>query len=173
MDAGRARPLVIAFALCLSACKPLTIDVGMPEAIEVGMTRRIEVRDYSGDDDEAEARELARALGRTRKRMRNRMSEIRALKNNALVGENHKGLLSRLQEPDANWEPGYVENTMREENADRLIVMQREARESRRTVEEVGIEQWNYWRRTSFPGEWVEEPGEKDGEYAWEQKEEE
>ncbi len=98
---------------------------------------------------------------------RNRMAEIQELKNNRLVGENHKGELEIRNKPAGEY-GDYVAKTVREENADRLLLMKQEADEKNVSLDQVREGQWRHWQRKSFPGEWVEV---KDGaRYRWNQK---
>jgi hypothetical protein len=57
------------------------------------------------------------------------------------------------------------------ENEDRTILMRREAKDSNRALHEVQDEQWKRRTTASYPGEWVELPGDKPNTYKWVQSE--
>jgi hypothetical protein len=98
------------------------------------------------------------------------MAEIQKLKDNRFVGEDHRGLLNLREKPAGDW-GDYVERTVNMENEDRTILMRREAKDSNRALHEVQDEQWRRRTTASYPGEWVELPGDKPNTYKWVQSE--
>ncbi len=88
-------------------------------------------------------------------RRRNRMSEIQSLKDNRIVGENREALLSIRNMPAGDW-GNHVTKTVAAENEDRLLLMNKEAEEKQKSLEEIQNAQWEHWQRKSFGGEWIE-----------------
>jgi uncharacterized protein YdbL (DUF1318 family) len=83
------------------------------------------------------------------------MGDIQTFKNSRLVGEGRDGQLYVLSRPEGSY-GNYVEKTVAEENADRLVLMRGLAEERRTPLEEVQRQQGELWRTRSFNGEWVE-----------------
>jgi hypothetical protein len=158
-----------AAASLLSSCKSFKVDLGSPDPIKVDVNMRLDVYQYKGDEpgkkDEAEV-----SYEDAVQRQRNRMAEIQKLKDNRFVGEDHRGLLNLREKPAGDW-GDYVERTVNMENEDRTILMRREAKDSNRALHEVQDEQWRRRTTASYPGEWVELPGDKPNTYKWVQSE--
>ena len=105
-------------------------------------------------------------LGEAVERQRNRMAEIQELKNNRIVGEDHRGLLSLRQTPAGKW-GDHVKRTVEEENTDRTLLMRNEAKESNRPLNEIEIEAWKLRADQSFKGEYIEVAGKTPGAFEW------
>lgn len=161
-------PAVFAAALALSSClKPFDVNVTTPEPIKVDLSMDVHVYQHGQPEGKkAEAQADYRAAMDSR---RNRMSEIQELKNNRLVGENHKGTLTVKNRPAGEY-GDYVEKTVEAENHDREILMSQEAEEKGVAVDKIREEQWRHWQRKSFPGEWIEVANDNGQGYRWEQK---
>jgi hypothetical protein len=159
------RLLALLLPWLLPACKTLpAVPLTTPEPLKVDLNMRLDVYQYRGEDpgDKSETRSLAEAV----ERQRNRMAEIQELKNNRIIGEDHRGLLSLRQVPAGDW-GDYVKRTVEEENADRTLLMRNEARESNRQLHEVEREAWSQRTAQAFKGEWIEVPGTAEGTFEW------
>jgi hypothetical protein len=85
-------------ALTLTACKQLpAIPLTTPKPLEVNLNMRLDVYQYRGD--EPLDKEAKKGASEATERMRNRMAEVQTLKNNHLVGEDHRGLLQVREVP--------------------------------------------------------------------------
>jgi len=169
--AAVARAARVLFAVgavaALSGCLPtLDVNVATPEPIKVDLSMDVNVYQHGRVDEKtAEVQASYRAAMDAR---RNRMAEIQELKNNRLVGEDRRGLLSIRNRPAGEY-GDYVERTVDEENRDREFLMQHEANEKGVSIDQVRTEQWRHWQRKSFPGEWIEVATESGG-FRWERK---
>ena len=156
-------------ACCLVSCKTLPeIPLTTPKPLEVNLNMRLDVYQYRGD--EPVDKEAARTIGEATQRMRNRMEEIQTIKSNRFVGEDHRGLLQLREVPGGTW-GDYVKQTVAAENEDRLLLMRNEAKESKRALHDVEQEQWRLRSEKSFPGEYIEVPGDTPGSFKWVQAE--
>ena len=160
---------LLGLGLSLASCDSFKVNLSSPEPIKVDVSMRLDVYQYKGDEpgkkDEAEV-----SYEEAVQRQRNRMAEIQKLKDNRFVGEDHRGLLHLREKPAGDW-GDYVERTVNMENEDRMLLMRREAKDSNRALHEVQDEQWKRRTTASYPGEWVELPGEKANTYKWVQSE--
>ena len=111
---------------------------------------------------------VGESVGETEKRRRDRMEEIQTLKNNRLVGEDHEGLLAVRNAPPGKY-GRYVRETVRAENADRMVEMKAKADKEQKPLSDVQKNLAELWRERSFPGEWVEVQA-ADGGWTWIQK---
>ncbi len=156
-------PLLVLPAL--TACKTLpAVPLITPEPLKVDLNMRLNVYQYRGE--EPGNKEELRSLGEAVERQRNRMAEIQELKNNRIVGEDHRGLLQLRQTPAGEW-GDYVKRTVGEENTDRTLLMRNEAKESNRALHEVQAEAWRLRADQAFKGEWVEVAGQSPGTFEW------
>ncbi len=157
------------FFLILSGCtKPIDINVSANEPIKVDLTMDVNVYQHgSADPEEKAARQTYKDVMTSR---RNRMEEIRTLKDNRLVGENVEGLLSIRNLPAGEYGT-YVKKTVDAENKDRNFLIAYDAEKKEKPVPEVRREQWQHAQRKSFPGEWIQVESESNpGSYKWVQK---
>jgi hypothetical protein len=148
-------------------CKSLpAIPLTTPEPLKVDLTMRLDVYQYRGEEvgDKEELKSISEAV----ERQRNRMAEIQELKNNRIVGEDHRGQLNLRQTPAGEW-GAYVKRTVEAENTDRMLLMRNEAKESNRPLHEVQAEAWRLRADQSFKGEWIEVPGKNPGTFDWAQ----
>ena len=101
-------------------------------------------------------------------RRRSRMGDIQTFKNSRLVGEGRDGLLSVLSRPEGSY-GAYLEKTVAEENADRVVVMRQLGVERKLPLADVQAQQGELWRNRSFSGEWIEVP-QDNNTWRWVQK---
>lgn len=148
----------------LTACNLPDINLATPKPIEVNLNMRLDVYQFSGDAPKDT--EKAKTLAEASERMRNRSSEVQELKNNRLVGEDHRGLVHLREVPGGKW-GDRVKQVVTEENDDRLLIMRDQAQKSSRTLMEVQQEQWKLRTAKAYKGEWIEVAGEKEGTYKW------
>ncbi len=149
----------------VSGCKTLpAVPLTTPEPLKVDLNMRLDVYQYRGD--EPGNKEEIRSIGEAVERQRNRMAEIQELKNNRIVGEDHRGLLQLRQTPAGEW-GDYVKRTVEEENTDRTLLMRNEAKESNRPLHEVQAEAWRLRTDQAFKGEWIEVAGKTEGTFEW------
>ena len=157
--------LLIPLCAVVSGCKTLpAVPLTTPEPLKVDLNMRLDVYQYRGD--EPGDKEAVRSLGEAVERQRNRMAEIQELKNNRIVGEDHRGLLQLRQTPAGEW-GDYVKRTVEEENTDRTLIMRSEAKESNRPLHEVQEEAWRLRADQAFKGEWIEVAGKAEGTFEW------
>jgi len=154
-------------AVLLTSCKTLpAIPLTTPEPLKVDLTMRLDVYQYRGEEpgDKAELVSISEA----NERLRNRMAEIQELKNNRIVGEDHRGLLNLRQTPAGDW-GDYVKRTVEEENNDRTLLARQEAKDSNRPLHAVQTENWRLRTDHAFKGEWIEIPAKTPGTFEWTQ----
>jgi hypothetical protein len=175
---------VIGCAIGMSACSSLPdVNLTTDEPLKVDINVRLDVYQHEGKEGEASAAsdagtsaEAAAVIADAKvsadmvaKRKRDRMEEIQELKNNRLVGENHRGLLTIRTLPLEEY-GDYVKKTVEGENYDRNYLMRVEAKERNALLHTVQETTWNENIARSYEGEWVEVAGEKEGTFGWEQK---
>jgi hypothetical protein len=149
----------------ISACKTLPeIPLTTPKPLEVNLNMRLDIYQYRGD--EPLDKEAAKGASEATVRMRNRMAEIQALKNNQLVGEDHRGLLQIREVPAGEWGP-QMKKAVAAENEDRMLLMRQKAKESNRPLHEIESEQWRLRAQQANTGEWIEIPGATSGSFQW------
>jgi len=150
---------------CFSACKTLPeVPLTTPKPLEVNLNMRLDIYQYRGD--EPLDKEAAKSAGEATRRMRNRMEEIQTLKNNQLVGEDHRGQLVIREVPAGDWGP-QMKKAVAAENEDRMLLMRQKAKESNRPLHEIESEQWRLRTQQAGTGEWVEVPGATPGSFQW------
>lgn len=149
----------------LTGCKTLPqVPITTPQPLEVNLNMRLDIYQYRGD--EPQDKEAAKNASEATQRMRNRMAEVQALKNNQLVGEDHRGLLQVREVPAGDWGP-QMKKTVAAENEDRTLLMRQKAKESNRALHEVEAEQWKLRAQQANTGEWIEAPGTSPGSFEW------
>lgn len=167
------RPVAALFGLTaligLGGCTSFpAVPITTPEPIEVNIKMRVDVHQIGAEErsqiEEIQQREREDVI----ERLRDRSGEIQELKNNRLIGENHRGLLTILNKPAGTWGE-YTVETVDAENADRMSLMRWEADEGGRRLEQVQREQAAQNIAQSFPGEWVEIRDEETNRYEWRQ----
>ncbi len=169
------RPRILGLSLCsgallfLSACDSFKVNLSAPDPIKVDVNMRLDVYQYRGEEpSKPDAAQVSYEEAVTRQR--NRMAEVQKLKDNRLVGEDHRALLHLREKPGGEWGT-YVESAVTTENEDRTLLMRHAAQESNRALHEVQEEQWKLRTEKAFKGEWIEVPGEKDKTFKWIQAE--
>lgn len=148
------RMLFIPLLGMLAACKGPSVSLSTPEPIVVDINMRVDIYDRGGGGNAAKAPTGGDVPGADTRR-RSRAGDIQTLKNSRLVGEGRDGLLSVLSRPEGSY-GAYVDKTVAEENADRLVVMRQLAAERKMSLADVQAQQGELWRNRSFSGEWVE-----------------
>lgn len=138
----------------LASCKGPSVSLSTPEPIVVDINMRVDIYERGGGGNAAKAASGADVPGADTRR-RSRSGDIQTFKNSRLVGEGRDGLLSVLSRPEGSY-GAYVEKTVAEENADRLVVMRQLAAERKMSVADVQSQQGELWRNRSFSGEWIE-----------------
>lgn len=160
--------LTVIAGLSLGSCKLPDVNLATPEPLEVNLNMRLDVYQFTGDAPKDA--EKAKTIAEAAERRRNRSSEIQELKNNRLVGEDHRGLLHVREVPGGKWGER-VKQAVQEENDDRTLLMREEARKREMTVFDIQQENWKQAIAKAYKGEWVEIPGEKEGTFKWVQAE--
>ncbi len=161
------RVLVMAAALFSGGCQGPTVRLATPEPLVVDINMRVDI--YERGPGSPAAKPAPRAdLPAADARRRSRVGDIQTFKNSRLVGEGRDGLLSVLSRPEGSY-GAYVEKTVAEENADRLVVMRQLAAERELPLADVQAQQGELWRNRSFSGEWIEVP-QDNNTWRWVQK---
>ncbi len=159
----------LACGLTMTACKLPVVNVATPDPIKVDVTMRLDVYQYRGDEN-AKPGEAQVGYEEAVLRQRNRMAEVQTLKNNRLVGEDHRGQLNLREKPAGEW-GRQVEEVVNKENEDRIIIIRHEAKESNKQVHEIETSRWKANLEKAFKGEWIEVPGDKPDTFKWIQAE--
>jgi hypothetical protein len=157
---------LLLLTILLSACKLPDVNLATPKPLEVNLNMRLDVYQYS--NEKAQSPEQAKSLAEATERMRNRVEEIQTLKNNRLVGEDHRGLLQVREVPGGTWGE-YVKRTVDAENEDRTLLVRSNAAKGNRELHVVQTEEWHLRTEKAYKGEWIEVPGEKEGTFKWTQ----
>lgn len=159
------RLLLFLAAAALPACKTLPqIPITTPKPLEVNLNMRLDVYQYRGD--EPQDKQALKNASEATDRMRNRMEEIQTIKNNQLVGEDHRGLLQIREVPSGDW-GAQVKKAVAAENDDRMLLMRQKAKDSNRPLHEIEDEQWRLRTEQADTGEWIEVPGTTPGSFQW------
>lgn len=145
---------MFAVALACAGCKAPTFNLSTPDPIVVDINMRVDVYER-GAGSAAQRPSPSADTPAADARRRSRMGDIQTFKNSRLVGEGRDGLLVVLNRPEGSYGV-YVEKTVAEENADRLVIMRQLAAERKMSVSEVQAQQGELWRNRSFSGEWIE-----------------
>lgn len=159
------RLALLTCAVILTGCNTFPeVPITTPKPLEVNLNMRLDIYQYRGD--EPLDKEATKNASEATQRMRNRMQEIQTLKNNQLVGEDHRGLLLIREVPEGDWGV-QVKKAVAAENADRTLIMRQKAKESDRALHEVEAEQWRLRTQQANTGEWIEVPGSSPGSFQW------
>ncbi len=159
---------IAAFVACgciVTGCRLMTVNVATPEPIKLDVSMRLDVYQFRPDED-GKPSEAQLSYEEAVVRQRNRMAEVQNLRNNRLVGEDHRGLLHLREKPPGDW-GRHAEETAKNENEDRIIIMRHEAKESNKQVHEIEATRWKANIEKAFKGEWIEVPGDKPNTYKW------
>ena len=162
-----ARVLIAATALVSGGCQGPTVRLATPEPIVVDINMRVDIYERGLGSPAAKPAPGA-DLPAADARRRSRMGDIQTFKNSRLVGEGRDGLLSVLSRPEGSY-GAYVEKTVAEENADRVVVMRQLGVERKLSLADVQAQQGELWRNRSFSGEWIEVP-QDNNTWRWMQK---
>jgi uncharacterized protein YdbL (DUF1318 family) len=162
-----ARVLMAAAVLFSAGCQGPTVRLTTPEPIVVDINVRVDIYERASGSPAAKPAPGA-DLPAADARRRSRMGDIQTFKNSRLVGEGRDGLLSVLSRPEGSY-GAYVEKTVAEENADRVVVMRQLGVERKLSLADVQAQQGELWRNRSFSGEWIEVP-QDNNTWRWVQK---
>lgn len=168
MVAAMKRLFRLLSAVLLVGCKGPTVNLSTSEPLVVDINMRVDVYERGGGNVTAKPPVPSADMPSVEARRRARMGDVQGFKNSRLVGENHRGLLVVRDKPEGSY-GRYVEKTVNEENADRVVVMRQLASERGVSFEDIQKQQGELWRNRSFSGEWIEVPQEADG-WGWAQK---
>ena len=158
------KPRLLLLTILLSACKVPDINLATPKPIEVKLNMRLDVYQYSSE--KTQTPEQTKTDGEATERMRNRQEEIQTLKNNRLIGEDHRGQLQIREVPGGTW-GDYVKRTVDAENEDRTLLARANAAKTNRELHVIQSEEWKLRTEKAFKGEWIEVPGEKESTFKW------
>lgn len=165
----------------LLGCSSLPdVNLTTDEPLKVDINVRLDVYQHEGKEGEqvgeSTGDEAATAIKDAKvsadlvaKRKRDRMEEIQELKNNRLVGENHRGLLTIRKLPLDDY-GDYVKKTVDDENYDRNYLMRVEAKERSSLLHTVQETTWKENVARAYKGEWIEVTGDQEGTFVWKQK---
>lgn len=175
LRSASAAAVLALVAITLPACKAFKVDVGTSEPIKldpikfdpIDIKMKVEVYQYTGSS-KSEAKP-DRTVASATEGMRNRMEEIKILKNSRWVGENHLGRLSIRHLP-AGTDGTWTQKVVNAENEDRDLIMAETAKKDGTLIEEVRRVQWENRKQNAWEGVLVEIAGDKPGEYRWVQK---
>ncbi len=163
---------IAVFVTCgfiVTACRLMTVNVATPEPIKLDVTMRLDVYQFRADENAAPS-EAQLSYEEAVVRQRNRMAEVQTLRNNRLVGEDHRALLHLREKPAGDW-GRHAEEATNKENEDRMILMRHEAKESNKQLHEIEAMHWKANIEKAFKGEWIEVPGDKPSTFKWIQAE--
>jgi len=146
--------VVFASALASAGCQGPTVSLSTPEPIVVDINMRVDVYER-GAGSAAQRPSPSADTPAADARRRSRMGDIQTFKNSRLIGEGRDGLLVVLNRPEGSY-GAYLEKTVAEENADRLVIMRQLAVERKMSIADVQAQQGELWRNRSFSGEWIE-----------------
>jgi hypothetical protein len=166
---NQARPAVTVIALMACGCSLPDVNLATREPLKVDINVRLDVYQYSKPQSPGTEATPKTVEGVTERR-RNRMEQVQTLKNNRLVGENHRGLLTIRDLPagkDENW----VRTTVEAENEDRNFLIVEQAKKENRPMHEIQEREWKLNVERAYAGEWIEVIGDRAGTYTWKQKE--
>ena len=164
--------------LCGAGCKAFKIDVGTSEPLKldpikfepIDINMNVDIYQYTGSSKTA-AKTATRTEAQAIEGMRNRMGQVKILKNSRWVGENHLGRLSIRHLPagsDGTW----TQKVVNDENADRDVIMMATAKRDNTPIEEVRTKHWKNNVQSAWEGVLVQIEGETKGDYVWVQKSE-
>ena len=169
----RTAVTALAAAATLTGCKLPDVNLTTSDPLKVDINVKLDVYQHGKPGDAPAGSAASTAEVRTeplvRERQRNRGAEIQTLKNNRLVGENHRGLLTIRDLPAGDY-GDYVKRTVGAENEDRVFLMVDAAKKENLQMHEVQDREWKALAERAFAGEWIEQPGDREGTFKWVQK---
>ena len=152
----------------LAGCKAPTVNLSTPDPIKVDINMRVDIYERGGGSAPPKPPAPSADLPSVDARRRARMGDVQNFKNSRLVGESRQGLLVVRDQPEGSY-GRFVEKTVAEENADRMVVMRQLAAERNMSLEDIQAQQGELWRNRSFSGEWIEVSA-GHGAWTWSQK---
>lgn len=142
----------ILWPLALVSCAP-TVNLSTPEPVKIDVNMNVRVtteevkKSVDGGKEGYSPRQERRA----------RMAEVQTLKNSRIIGEGKDGLVVLKEPPVDPAYQAYVTKLVKEENADRQMVMNDEAETKKLPVSVVARDFARRNRDAAFPGEWVQQ----------------
>lgn len=142
---------------CLSpllflSCAP-TVNLSTPDPVKIDVNMNVHVT----TDAVKKSVDGGEGGYSPRQARRERMAELQALKNNRIVGEGREGLVVLKEPPVDPAYQSYVARLVKEENADRQMVLAAEAEAKKQPVSVVAREFARRNREAAFAGEWIEQ----------------
>jgi uncharacterized protein len=120
------------FILVLEGCAP-TVQLTTPEPLKVDITMTVDVNQKQVDVPKV--RTIGEDEAKAMQRREQRSGEIWTLKNDGVAVEGETGYLQA--NPKTGWDPQYVNKLIGEENQDRHILYEAEARDDARPIKVV------------------------------------
>ncbi len=164
-------PAILALAMAGCALPPVKLTT--PEPVKVDIQVRLDVYQHGQKEKQAEEKTTSEGgqdeTASIEARRRNRMGDIQLFKNSRIVGENRHGLLEIRTLPPGEYGE-YVKSVVEAENADRDLLMRKQAAEQGTSLAAIQSERARLWRSQAFQGEWIEEPVAGESGYQWVQK---
>jgi len=149
---NRLRPVICLWPLVLASCAP-TVNLSTPEPVKIDVNMNVHVtteevkKSVDGGKEGYSPRQERRA----------RMAEVQTLKNSRIIGEGKDGLVALKEPPVDPAYQAYVAKVVKEENADRQMVMNDEAESKKLPASVVARDFARRNRDAAFPGEWVQQ----------------
>jgi hypothetical protein len=141
--------LISCFCLLLfiESCAP-TVHLDTPEPLKVDITMRLDV--YQQEGQLLKKRTISEEEAKAMDRREQRSGEIWALKNDGVAVEGNTGYLEiKLK---SGWDAQYVNKLVGEENQDRRLLYEGEARDSQRPIDVIEIEAGKRLREQTYVG---------------------
>ncbi len=112
--------------LALAGCAP-TVKINTPEPLKVDISMKVDVYE-KGERPGATHRRLGDAEVEAMRRRDARSGEIWSMKNDRVAVENDRGYLDARKK--AGWDAAYIDRLVTEENSDRRVLYEAEARDN-------------------------------------------
>lgn len=142
-------------AIALVSCSP-TVRLDTPEPVKIDVNMNVNVTNENKKTDSSAVVKAADADASPLEARRRRMAEIQDLKNNRIIGESNSGLLVVVKTPDdAKWQE-YTDKLVKDENKDREMIFEQEAKTSGKPVDLIAKNFAKKMRDASFPNEWIQ-----------------
>lgn len=138
--------------LLFISCAP-TVNLSTPDPVKIDVNMNVHVT----TDEVKKSIDGGKEGYSPRQERRARMAEVQTLKNNRIIGEGNEGLLVLKEPPVDPAYQSYVTRVIKEENADRQMVLNDEAETKKQPVSVVAKDFARRNRDAAFPGEWVQQ----------------
>ncbi|MDX6766301.1 MAG: DUF1318 domain-containing protein [Candidatus Methylacidiphilales bacterium] len=146
------RRVLFLLPLVFLSCAP-TVRLSTPDPVKIDVNMNVHVtteavkKSVDGDPGSYSPRQARRE----------RMAELQALKNNRIVGEGNDGLIVLKEPPVDPAYQSYIARVVKEENADRQMILNDDAESKKQPVSVVARDFARRNREAAFPGEWVQQ----------------